>query len=85
VPVRIVANPNSTDRPAFQMLGAPVQWISPDQVAPGDACVTVDFQLVDGLLNLTLRYAVEGVRASAVYVPDGDGWARVGRVTVTEE
>jgi len=85
VPVRIVADPNSTDRPAFQLLGAPVEWITPEQGAPGTAYVVVEFQLVDGLLNLSLRYPIEGIRASAVYVPNGAGWARTGPVRVVEE
>ncbi|MCA9536700.1 MAG: hypothetical protein KC593_23620 [Myxococcales bacterium] len=85
VPVRIVANPNSTDRPAFTLLGAPVVWITPEQAEPGSAFLVVDFQLVDGLLNLSVRYPVEGIRASAVYVPSGDGWERTGPVRVVEE
>ena len=85
VPVRIVANPNSSDRPAFTLLGAPVVWITPEQAEPGSAFLVVDFQLVDGLLNLSVRYPVEGIRASAVYVPSGDAWVRTGPVRVAEE
>lgn len=85
VPVRIVADPNSSDRPAFQLLGSPVQWITAAEATPGSAYLVVEFQLVDGLLNLSVRYPIEGVRASAVYVPHGDAWVRTAPVRVVEE
>lgn len=85
VPVRIVADPNSTDRPDFRLLGQPVQWIPAADATPGSAYLVVEFQLVDGLLNLSVRYPIESVRASAVYAPDGDSWVRMAPVRVVEE
>lgn len=84
-PVRIVGDPNSSDRPAFQLLGRPVQWITAAEATPGSAYLVVEFQLVDGLLNLSVRYPIEGIRASAVYVPRGDAWLRMAPVRVVEE
>ena len=84
-PVRIVGDPNSSDRPAFQLLGSPVQWITAAEATPGGAYLLVEFQLVDGLLNLSVRYPIEGIRASAVYAPRGDAWLRMAPVSVVEE
>lgn len=84
-PLRIVAAPDSSDRPAFHMGGEPVQWITAAEATPGSAYLEVHFQLVDGLLNLSVRYPVEGIRASAVYAPDGGGWRRMAPVRVVEE
>ena len=84
-PLRIVAAADSSDRPAFQMLGEPVQWIPASEATPGSAYLEVQFQRVDGLLNLSVRYPIEGIRASAVYAPDGDAWLRTSPVSVVEE
>lgn len=84
VPVRIVENPNSTDRPSFEMHGAPVQWISPAAATAGTAYVELTFSLVDGILELSARYPIEGVTARASFVPQGQAWVRTGAVRVTE-
>lgn len=85
LPIRIVENPNSTDRPSFEMFGAPVQWIAPAAATAGTAYVEVTFSLVDGLLELSLRYPIEGVTARATFVPQGQGWIRQTPVRVVEE
>jgi hypothetical protein len=86
VPVRLVENPNSTDRPVFPLHGADVVWIAASAATPGSAYVEVTFQLVDGLLELTARYPIEGVTARATYVPlQPSGWSRTGAVRVTEQ
>ena len=85
VPVRIVENALSDDRPVFDLLGAPVQWVKPEAATGGGAFVKVEFQLVDGLLNLSAHYPVEGVTARATFVPDGPAWALVGAVRITEK
>ena len=84
VPVRIVENPNSSDRPAFTMFGAPVQWIDRSLAAAGSAYVEVEFTLTDGVLYLRLAYPIEGVMAKATFFPDGAGWRRQGRVEIVE-
>ena len=85
VPVRIVENPLSTDRPVFAMHGAPVQWIPASAATAGTAYVEVGFQLVDGLLDLTARYPIEGVTARATYVPlTPSGWRRSGPIRLVE-
>ncbi|MBL0212649.1 MAG: hypothetical protein IPQ07_02065 [Myxococcales bacterium] len=85
LPIRIVENPNSTDRPSFEMFGAPVQWIAPAAATPGSAYVEVSFSLVDGILELSLRYRIEGVTARASFVPQGPAWVRNGPVRVAED
>ncbi len=84
VPVRLVVNPASSDRPVFAMFGQPVVWIERAAATAGTAFVEVQFVLVDGLLELSLHYPIEGVVARATFVPVGDGWRREGAIRVVE-
>jgi hypothetical protein len=84
LPIRVVENPNSADRPSFEMFGASVQWITPAEATTGTAYVEVLFALVDGILELSLRYPIEGITARATFLPHGQTWVREGPVRVVE-